>query len=95
MNKSLLLGSSLLLSLAAGCASTKPQPVVVEQAVVVDTDDPSFHPVEESGMKLDESKLDSGRSRSKAKRADASTAKPASMQMPGHTRTTGSVHAAR
>lgn len=79
----------LVFGVLGGCA---PRPALGPRAVeraTVDTTDPSFKPAEESGLTLDESKLETPEGKN-AKRVLPRS----SMQLPPHIRPTGSVHAA-
>lgn len=88
---------SVCLMATVGCASQKPaKSVVVEQASTLDTTDPSFQPPDESGMAVDEKKIDSspntGALNKKSKSADGT---PMKVGIPGRSGHSGSVHSAK
>ncbi len=87
----------LMAATAMGCASQQPaKSVVVEQAAGMDTTDPSFQPPDESGMAVDEKKIDSspnGGTGKKSKSADGAPMK--GVGIPGRSGHSGSVHSAK
>jgi hypothetical protein len=87
-----------LCALAAitGCASQKPaKSVVVEQAAGMDTTDPSFQPPDESGMAVDEKKIDSSPNAGTSKKGKSADGTPMKVGIPGRSGHSGTVHSAK